>query len=728
MRRVLSILALLAAPLFAGQKALTIERIFSDPPLDGTLPKQVRWLPDGRRFSFLETIGEGKGAHSSLWVEDAGSGARDRLLEERELSSFGEGAQAVTPRLGRYRWSPRGDAVLLSGGGDLFLVSLPDKRIRRLTATAAKEELGEFSPDGRWVSFVRDNDLYVLNLASNAEERLTSDGSPNHLNGKLDWVYEEELAGRKPIAYAWSPDSRWLAFLTFDETKVPEYPIEDRLPVHPRTSEQHYPQPGDPNPSVGLSVIEVHATGGVPLRFTYALSGSEAEYLARFGWTRGGDSVWFVELNRVQTQLSLKKLDMSSGSVTTIFGMSDPSWLNIGGDPRWVSRDTFFWTSESSGYRHLVTVDAANGVHLARAITHGAWEVTDFVGKEPQDPWIYFTATQAGPLERQLYRVRADGSRMERLTAEPGTHHVEMAQGGRYMLDTYSTASRPPELRVLDRDGRLVRNVRPVEPPTLAGYALGTIEFVMVEGADGTPLYGSLIKAADFDPKKRYPVVVYVYGGPHAQVVRDAWGGQRALFHRYLASRGFLVFSLDNRGSAGRGRAFEHALLGRFGKVELEGQLAGVAYLKTLPYVDGSRIGIWGWSYGGFMTCYALTNSSGVFKAGVAVAPVTDWRLYDSIYTERYLKLPSENPDGYRDSSPITRAEDLSGALLLVHGTSDDNVHWGNTVAFIDRLYKAGKVYDLQLYPNLKHDIAGKLARIQLYSRIAEHFIRHLGS
>jgi dipeptidyl-peptidase-4 len=727
MRRVFLIPFLLAVPLFAGQQELTIERIFSDPPLDGTLPKQVRWLPDGRRFSFLETIGEGKGADSSLWVEDADSGARDRLLEERELSSFGGGVQAVTPRLEHYRWSPRGDAVLLSGGGDLFLVSLPDKHIRRLTATAAQEELGEFSPDGRWVSFVRDNDLYVLNLASNSEERLTVDGSPDHLNGKLDWVYEEELAGRKPIAYEWSPDSRWIAFLTLDETKVPVYPIEDRLRVHPSTSEQHYPQPGDPNPSASLSVIEVHAKSGVPLRQSYALSGSGAEYLPRFGWTKGGDSVWFVELNRAQTQLWLKRLDADSGGVTTIYGLSDPSWLNIEGDPLWVSSHTFFWTSESSGYRHLVTGDTANGGLPARAITHGPWEVTDLVGKEPQDPWVYFTATETGPLERQLYRVRADGSRTERLTDEPGTHHVEMAPGGAYMLDTYSTASRPPGLRVLDRNGRLVRDVRPVHPSTLDQYALGTIEFVTVKGAGGTLLHASIFKPADFDPKRRYPVVVYVYGGPHAQVVRDAWGGPRGLFHRYLASRGFLVFSLDNRGSAGRGRAFERTLLGRFGKVELEDQLAGVAYLKTLPYVDGSRIGIWGWSYGGFMTCYALTNSSGVFKAGAAVAPVTDWRLYDSIYTERYLKLPGENPDGYRDSSPITRAEELSGALLLVHGTGDDNVHWGNTLAFIDRLYKAGKAYDLQVYPNLKHDIAGKLARIQLYGRIADHFIRHLG-
>jgi dipeptidyl-peptidase-4 len=359
-------------------------------------------------------------------------------------------------------------------------------------------------------------------------------------------------------------------------------------------------------------------------------------------------------------------------------------------------------------------------------VTSGTWEVTSLVTKDDPGEWIYFTATQASPLERQLYRVRSDGFEVNRLTWDPGTHSVEMAPGGRYLLDTYSAVSQPPVIRVLDTEGRLLRTVVPVQAPTLGDYALATPQFLTVKGAGGATLYASLIKPADLDPKKRYPVVVYVYGGPHAQVVRDAWAGRTALFHQYLASRGFLVFALDNRGSGARGREFERTLLGRLGRVELEDQLAGVAYLKTLPYVDASRIGTWGWSYGGFMTCYALTNAPAVFRAGAAVAPVTDWRLYDSIYTERYLKLPAENPDGYRDSSPVNQAERLSGALLLIHGTGDDNVHWGNTLAFVDRLYRADKPYDLQVYPNLKHGIEAKKARIHLYQRIADHFVRYL--
>lgn len=727
MRRVLAGLVLASAQLLAGERHLTVERIFSDPPLDGTLPKEVHWLRDGESFSFLEIRGEGKDARRSLWREDAGSAVRQCLLDEGELPTFGEGKDAVTPRLTGYQWSPRGDAVLLSGSGDLFIVSLPGKQVRRLTATPAEEELAEFSPDARLVSFVRDNDVWALELASGSQIRLTEDGSPDHLNGKLDWVYEEELAGRKPVGYAWSPDSRWIAYLTFDETKVPRYPIVDRLGVHPTTTGQCYPQPGDPNPVVGLSVVEVEARGGARTRRGHALSGSDAEYLPRLGWAKGSQSVWFVVLNRVQTRLELRRLEVASGRVETLFGMSDPAWLNLPDDPVAVTADTYLWSSEATGYRHLCVIGPVNGVMSTKAITHGKWEVASLVSKDNPGTWIYFTAGEASPLERQLYRARSDGLEQRRLTQDPGTHSVEAAPGGRYMLDTYSTVSQPPVMRLLDAEGRVLREVVPVQPPSLGDYAVGTAEFVTVRGPGSAVLYASLLRPAGFDPKKRYPAVVYVYGGPHAQVVRDAWGGRTALFHQYLASRGFLVFSIDGRGSAGRGRDFERALLGRLGKVELEDQLAGAAYLKTLPYVDASRIGIWGWSYGGFMTCYALTNAPDVFRAGAAVAPVTDWRLYDSIYTERYLKLPAENPDGYRDSSPVNQAEKLTGALLLIHGTGDDNVHWGNTLAFVDRLYKAGKPYELQLYPNLKHGIEGKQARTHLYSRIAEHFLLRLG-
>ncbi len=723
MRRALSVLVLIAAPLAGGQKPLTIDRMMADPPLEGTLPREVHWLPDGGRFSFLETRGEGKGATSTLWVEDAATGARTKVVAEPELQTFGEGKAAVRPRLAGYQWSPAADAALLGGGGDLFVLTLPGKQVRRLTATAGEEEVAEFSPDGRRVSFVREGDLYVIDLGSGRETRLTSTGSADRINGKLDWVYEEELAGRKPIGYVWSPDSRWIAYLTLDETGVPQYPIVDRLPPHPATAQQRYPQPGDTNPTVGLSVIEVEAKAGARAHRDHAWSGGNAAYVPRFGWTPDSRAFWYELLDRAQQRLEMVREDVATGDAATAFVENDAAWINLHDEQHFFADGRLLWSTESGGYEHLV-VYAADGT--SRPVTNGAWEVTGVPAVDEAHGWIYFTSTEAGPLERQLYRVRPDGSGFARLTTQPGTHTADVGPGARFILDTYSTASRPPEMRVLDGEGRLLRSVVPVVPSSLDEFALGPTEFVTLRGPNGTMLYGSLLKPAGFDPARKYPVVVYVYGGPHAQVVRDAWGRQTALFHQALAARGFLVFSVDNRGSAARGRDFERALLGRLGKVELEDQLAGVAYLKTLPYVDGSRIGIWGWSYGGFMTCYALTNAPDVFRAGAAVAPVTDWRLYDSIYTERYLKLPADNEAGYRDSSPVNQADRLAGALLLIHGTGDDNVHWGNTLAFVDRLYRAGRPYDLQLYPNKNHGILGKDARTHLYARIAAHFERWL--
>ena len=723
MRRLALFVVLAAAAVAAGQQPLTVERICADPPLEGTLPREVSWLPGGTSFSFLETAGEGKDAHTALWLEDAASGARKRLLDEADLPPFGSGSEAVKPRLAGYAWSPDGEAVLLSGGGDLFLVAVRDAHARRLTATASEEELAGFSPDGRRVSFVRDNDVWAIELATGRETRLTETGSPDRLNGKLDWVYQEELAGRRQIAYAWSPDSRWVAALSLDESRVPTHPIVDRMATHPTIAQQRYPQPGDSNPAVGLSVIEVADRAGGRIRRERTWAGGDAEYVPRFGWTPDASAVWLELLNRAQTRLELVREDVATGATRTLLVDEDPAWINLHDDEHFFRDGRLLWSSEAGGFRHLL-VYGADG--RARAITSGAWEVGSVAAVEESSGWIYFTANEAGALELQLYRVRADGSGFERLTREAGSHRVDVAPGGGYILDTRSTASDPPALRVLDGGGRVLRSVVPTRAPSLGEFRLGTVEFMDVKGAGGVALHASLLKPADFDPGRRYPVVVYVYGGPHAQVVRNGWGRQTGLFHQVLATRGILVFSIDNRGSASRGRSFERALLGRLGRTELEDQLAGVAYLKTLPYVDGNRIGIWGWSYGGFMTCYALTNAPGVFRAGAAVAPVTDWLRYDSIYTERYLKLPAGNAAGYRDSSPVNQTGALTDALLVIHGTADDNVHWDNTLAFVDALYKAGKPYDLQLYPNKNHGILGNDARRHLYSRILAHFERFL--
>ncbi len=720
------VLLVLAAPLAAAQRPLTISEIFSTPPVDGVLPKEVHWLPDGRSFSYLATENGAEKGATVLWREDAATGERTAVLESATLEPFAAGGRTVKPSLAGYRWAPDGRSVLLEGDGELFLADAASGAVRRLTDTAAEEELARFSPDGKRVAFVRDNDLWVIELAGGAERRLTFDGGPDHFNGKLDWVYEEELAGRDPMGYAWSPDSRAIVYITLDETKVPRFPLTDLMPVHPHTTMELYPAPGDPNPVPGLGVVGVvPGPDGAAVRRLIGWDSPDVEYLPRFGWLPGSEGVWYEVMNRAQTRLELARMDLS-GRTSPLLVETDPAWINLDDDLHFLRDGRFLFSSERDGWRHLY-LHAADGRPI-RQLTSGAWQVTGVDAVDEASGWVVFTATKASPLERRVYRVRLAGGAVEDLTPQAGTHQARVSPDGALFLDTCSTVTSPPEMRVAKADGGLVRKVAYVVPPRLGDFALGTSRFVEVAGPGGQTLRGQLLLPAGFDPAKRYPVVVYVYGGPHAQVVRDVWGGRNELFHNVLAGRGMLVFYLDNRGSFGRGKAFETALLRRLGRTELEDQLAGVAYLKSLPYVDGSRIGMWGWSYGGFMTCYALTNAPDTFAAGAAVAPVTNWRLYDSIYTERYLKLPADNEAGYRDSSPVNQAASLEAPLLLIHGTGDDNVHWQNTLQFTDRLYQAGKSYDLHLYANKRHSISGREARITLYSRIADHFARYLGA
>ncbi len=717
-------------PAFAGdarpaKAALTLERMLADPPLSGTTPLDLRWLPDGTRYAMLERSGEGKDAAHRLVVVDAASGRSTVVLSEKDLPAApDDAARAARPRLQGASWSPKGDALLLASGQDLYLYPVPGGPLRRLTRGGAAAESPQFSPDGRFVAFVRAHDLFAIELASGRELRLSADGGENRVNAQFDWLYDEELVGPGTKAYAWSPDGRAIAYITLDETKVPRHPLTDWLPVHPASEQQPYPTPGDPNPVPGLRVVPVLAGGDGPRTLDLAWP-DDTKYLVRVGWTPDGTAVTYQLLDRDQARLDFVRLDLATGASTTLVTETDPLWVNLSDqEPVFLRDGRFVWSTERGGSRQLELRDASG--RLLHPLTTGAGEVTALLAVDEPSGLVYFASNEGDALERHLWRVKLDGGPAARLTTEPGTHDLRVAPGARFVIDTRSTADRPPSTWLLDRDGRVVRAIDANEKPPILDFALGRTAFVEIKGPSGALLHAALLTPPDFDPAKKYPVIVYVYGGPHVQVVRRAWTGQSA-FHHLLAGRGFIVFSLDNRGSFGRGREFERALGRRLGKVELEDQLAGVEWLKSQPYVDAARLGIWGWSYGGTMTLHALTHSD-VFKAGAAVAPVTDWRYYDSAYTERYLGTPASNADGYRESSPVSAAEKLGGALLIVHGSTDDNVHWQNTLAFVDRLYKADRPYDLQIYPNKNHGIGGKDARLHLFRRILEHFTRTLFS
>jgi dipeptidyl aminopeptidase/acylaminoacyl peptidase len=444
---------------------------------------------------------------------------------------------------------------------------------------------------------------------------------------------------------------------------------------------------------------------------TLTLDPKQAEYLGpTFTWTPDGAALCFLALNRAQTDVAVHRWAPQTGNDRVLFVEHDPYWVNDLVPPTFLKGGReFLWISERDGWQHVYLYTAEG--KLPRKITRGAWMLdrpifqdSPLVQLDAQENWIYFESTNPDPRERQLYRIHLDGSGMERITSEPGSHTLDLSPDGRFLIDRFSTPDMMPGARVLNANGTLAATI---DAPVIRRIEL---EFLELKAPDGATLYAQLLKPAGFDPQRKYPVIVDVYGGPQLQLVQKRWDAI-SLYDRLFAQNGFLVWSLDNRGSWGRGHAWETVIFENLGKHELEDQLTGVEYLKSLPYVDGSRIGIRGWSYGGYMTLYALTHAPEVFKCGSAGAPVTDWKFYDSIFTERYMRTPSENPKGYKSASPLEAAGNLKAQLLIIHGTSDDNVHMQNTINFLDALIRDGKPYELHLQPGQKHGFGGDAQR-----------------
>jgi len=708
-----------------GPPRLSLEALYGEVPLVRPLPAEPRWHPDGARVTFLRE----EGGATALLAFDLLSGATSTLLAAGRATTPAAAGEKPRPlALKGYRWSPDGKSLLLASEGDLFLADLSGA-VRRLTHTPDEEEQADFSPDGRRVSFVRKGDLYVVEVAAGREARLTRSGSETVLNGRLDWVYEEELAARAGRSYWWSPDSRSVAFLQLDQARVPTFPLVDFLPLHNTVHPQRYPKAGDPNaiPRVGVVGLGRDGTPGPERLLSFS---PEDVYVApNLSWSQDSRTLAFALLNRAQDELELRFLRVPESASEalpaprSVLTERDPAWVNVLGPARFLRDGRFLWLSERSGFAHLHLCEAGGA---CRPMTQGSFVVDELLDVDERTGFAYFTSTETHPRERQVYRVRLDGTGKARVTTEGGTHKVEgFSPDSRNFVDTWSSIASPPRLGVRSVDARRSWTLGEGGPEPIQGYALGVNEWVELKAKDGTPLHARLLEPAGFDPQRRYPALVFVYGGPHAQDVQDSWG-KGTPFEHLLVSRGFLLFCLDNRGTAGRGHAFEAHVNREMGRVELEDQLVGVEYLRSLPFVDGERLGIWGWSYGGYMTLYAATHAPGVFRAAVAGAPVTDWRFYDSIYTERYMGRPKDNPKGYAASSPLAAAGSLQADLLLVHGTADDNVHLANTVAFADALVKAGKPYRLVLLPGQKHTLTARESNLARDRAILEHFERLL--
>jgi dipeptidyl-peptidase 4 len=730
------------APEGQATKELTIESIFKDAGILGRGPESIKWSPDGTKVSFVQR--DDSGDHGALRFVDVTTGRGAVLVASEKLATLAPSSSAIKDErkkeaaqrysIAAYHWSPDSKKLLFDSQGQLWLYTLDTSTAVQVTSSSEPSEDPKFSPDGSRIAYIRKHNLYVRPLSGGNERTLTKDGDDNLLNGEVDWVYEEELYTRSN--YFWSPDGKQIAFLQMNEKEVPTYPITDWMPLHATVDQQKYPQPGDPNPNVRLGVV--NSDGGKLKWITVsgASSGSlplgenSNVLVPRFGWVRNG-LLWAMAMNRVQDRLDLYFIDVNSGKSKLIMNESTDAWIDMHPEVDFqllASGDRYLWTSWRDGHNHiyLYQFDKQNPLDseakLVAQLTHGDWEVESIDSVDAERGTVYFSANEGDWQQKNIFAVGLDGQNFHRISKENGSHFADFdPRNSKYYVDGYSNLTTPPSISLCTVDGHCnpFWKARSVE-----AYNLLTPKLVDFKAADGTSMLGGAILLPESGPMMangKVPLILNPYGGPGVPDIPDAWG-EIGFFDQILARQGFAILKVDNRGMANRGKAFALPVKHNFGEVELADQLAAAKQaLEQFPQLDASRVGIWGWSYGGYLTLYALEHSDKL-KGGVSVAPVTDWRNYDSIYTERYMGLPKDNEDGYRKSSPVNFADNLHGKLLEVHGTGDDNVHMQNTIQMVNAFINAGKQFNLMVYPRKTHGIGGFQARTHLFHMIEDHF------
>ncbi len=714
---------------------LPLERLFAEPSLSGTAPKSLSYSPDGTRITYLK----GKAADASrldLWQFDIRKGQHsllvdaDSLVKGPETLSDEEKARRERLRLFAtgivsYQWSKDGQALLFPLNGDLYYVDLKTGKSRKLTNTDAFETDAQISPKGRYVSFVREQNIYAIDLKTGKETQLTKDGQGNIKNGMAEFVAQEEMA--RMTGYWWSPDDSQIAFTQFDESKVAEVLRNEIYADEIKLYNQRYPYAGQHNVTIKLGVVSLKNPS-----VNWVDIGAEQDiYLPRVQWTEQPDVLTYQWQSRSQQLLELRAIDLKSAKQRVLIRETSKTWVNLHDDLHFLSDGQhFLWASERDGYKHLYLYDLNSS--KVQQLTSGNWMVNELNAVDEKNDTIYFTGRKDTPLEAHLYRVSLQGGDIVRLTEAGYSHATVVAKDGSGFLDTWSGVVSLPKVALRDAAGKVVtmlaENTLDIEHP-LTPYAaqLVTPRFGTLQAKDGQTLHYRMFEPANKVAGKKYPVVVGVYGGPGAQRVTNSWS-QKDLYFQYLAQNGFIVFQLDNRGSENRGKAFEDPIYKKLADVELVDQITGVEYLRTLDYVNPNKIGIYGHSYGGYMTIMAMFRAGDYFAAGVSGAPVTDWRLYDTHYTERYLGHPSENALGYEQSSVFPYVDGLKGKLLIYHGMADDNVLFTHSTKVFGALQQQGKLFEVMTYPGSKHAMFGQPVQTHLHKTITEFFERTLKS
>lgn len=701
-------------------KKVTLEDVFKKNTFFQQTVRGINWMKDGQYYSSqINQMG-----YPMVVKINVATG---------EQAGFLLDGKALELNFSNYSFNPDESKALIatdvesiyrrSSKGVFYVVDLATGQKQQLM-DGEKISYATLSPDNDKVAFVKDNNLFMVELAGNKLTQITKDGERNNIiNGGADWVYEEEFSMAQ--AFKWSPDGKKIAFIRFDETEVPEFNMQLWGPLYPADYKFKYPKAGEQNSKVSIHVYDL-----VSAKIQKIDAGNESDiYLPRIYWTKDANQLAFIRLNRLQNQMDLFHANAETGESKLIISETSKTYvdLNYNDDLQYLADGkSFIRTSEQDGFKHIYHHNLDGS--LIRQITTGRWEVTSMVGVDEKAKKIYFISSEVSPLERNFYVIGLDGKGKKVLTPAKGTHTINMSPDHRFYMDYFSTVTKPATITLHEASGKQLKVLEDNASlnTTLEAFALGEKEFFTFPTVEGTQLNGYLIKPKDFDPNKKYPVLMYVYGGPGSQNVVNAWGGTRDLWHQALVAEGIIVACIDNRGTGARGRDFKHSTYANLGALETVDQIEGGKYLAKLPFIDPARVGIWGWSYGGYMSSLALMKGNEVFKTAIAVAPVTTWRYYDTIYTERYLQTPQLNPSGYDENSPIMHVNKLKGNFLLIHGTGDDNVHFQNSVDLVNALIVADKQFETFYYPNRNHGIYGGNTTWHLYSMMTDFLKRKL--
>ena len=719
MKPIVIILTLLTISIYCQEKIpITLEEIYSENAFAENKTENIKWLPNGEAFTFNKK-NESNG-FAEIYKHDVKSGTNTLLISESDLYLDSQPIQMTS-----YQWTRDGNYLLIQGPTEsiwrhssqapFYLFNVATKQITPLADGSNKLRNVKLSPDGKMVGFVRSHNIYMVDLANGKETAITNDGTENILNGEFDWVYEEEFG--LADAWQWSHDSKKIAFWKFDQTRVKEFYLIDEIPFYNKIIPLKYPKVGEENSIVKVFVADLSTDKVMKMD----IGNDDDIYVPRIFWTNTSDKLAILKLNRKQDVLEMYLSDTGSGSSKVIITDTDPCWVDVPNDVRFLkSRDQIVWSSEKSGYRHAYLFDY-NGTQ-PKQITSGDWEITEIAGVDEENDLLYFYGKKDSPIEQQIYRTDLNGKSIEKISENAGWHEPIFSPNYNYFIDYYSNISTPTKTLLYNSDGSKIRVLNDGNIPVLEKHNMVYPEFLTVKTTDNVELNACITKPYNFDPNKKYKVLVYGYGGPGSQKVLNKCGDHRDRFHQYMTEQDYIIFTLDNRGTGGRGKAFKNLSYGDLSKWSVNDQVEGAKYLASLPYVDKNRIGFWGWSGGGYLTIALLTKAADYFSTGVAVAPVTHFFTYDAIFAERQMNLPANNPEGYQRANLQNYVHLLKGKLMIIHGTSDDNVHYQNVMQFVDKCVEQNKQLDIFLYPNKNHSITGGNARLHLFTKARNYF------